>query len=213
MRTCLLIFWTLWDQSFLLWKESVRSDFHHSINFRRLWLLYGVAKASGRSTDKFRKKRTTCTWKCCCVFEPWVPGLLFFLPAPHACSQERDVSGRSTLLCRDDGVILAYSVQTYANRRSDIKDPQFTMQRGKNRSTRLEIPVKVPYGNKPVLNREGNYQLGQRYSPFSTKSKINFSTVQCGSDLMIRSFISIWLSFLFSICFQWNIEEKVHFYS
>lgn len=55
------------------------------------------------------------------------------------------------------------------------------MQREKLDQTRLEIPGRVPYGNKSVLKREGSYLLDQCIvlSPVSGlfKSKIKFSTV------------------------------------
>lgn len=129
VRTCLLIFWTLWDQCFLLWKKSVRSDLHHAITSEGCDC--GAAKASGRSTDNFRKKGPSVLGSIA-VFAPWVPGLSFFLPDLFACGQPRTwhvwrVPSTVQRWWRDCGIF----VHTDTNKRSDIKNPQFSMQRKK----------------------------------------------------------------------------------
>lgn len=68
---------------------------------------YGVAKASGRSTDNFTKKDHLYLKALQCLHHEDL--------ACHSClhcltvgSQGPDVSGGSTLLCRDNRGILAY---------------------------------------------------------------------------------------------------------
>lgn len=85
-------------------------------------------------------------------------------------------------LCRGDGGNFGMFVHTDTNRRSEIKHPQFSMQREKTpRSTRPEIPGRVPCGNKSDLKRECSDLLDQCIvlSPVRGlfKSRIKFTTV------------------------------------
>lgn len=85
-----MIFWTLWDQCFLLWKRSVRSDLHHSVNVRSLWLWH--CKGFCRSGENFRKKTVL---EGTAVFAARAPGFSFFLPALFHV-------GTKNLLCLED---------------------------------------------------------------------------------------------------------------
>lgn len=149
-----MIFWTLWDQCFLLWKRSVRSDLHHSVNVRSLWLWH--CKGFCRSGENFRKKPVL---EGTAVFAARAPGLSFFLPALFHVGT-KNLLCLEDPLCRGAGRILAY-LCTDTNRRSDIKDPQFSMQREKKkpRSAGPGIPGRVSYGNQSVLKRGGSYLI------------------------------------------------------
>lgn len=63
------------------------------------------------------------------VFAARAPGLSFFLPALFHVGTKKLLCLEDPL-CRGAGRILAY-LCTDTNRRSDIKDPQFSMQREK----------------------------------------------------------------------------------